>query len=885
MKKTNKSLLLAIFCAMTISGCQTTTSSTEGTTSSTGTTSTTSNVSTSTSSSSELSGDVLILDELLARVMIAQNNTSVLNNFNLPASVKYAEYVGNITWESDSGYIYINPVKTSYTDSASGATYDVYQATVVRPENGEGDALVRLTATVEYNGLTGTKTQKVTVPEAGPSTTDTWGTLKNMTISSWTEWIAKDSGMVAVQGVITGMVYQEQYSNANVFLQDEDGGYYAYAVGEMSEDEANNYLAVGNEVIFEGEKSIYNGLHEFNQEKVTGIKVISRDNTFDAVDVTEAAKNDNLRKYQAMWVKATGMFVQEEGKSYMKFNDNKYEIYHSAKYSGAAFDVVEEQLKEITVGDTVEITGFIGCYNADQFHPYNMVKVEGEEMTDLEKVELALTSAESALFSYKNVTIDAETEIALYASADETVTVSYSLNEEADTEVYVLDTENNKLTVKPVEDTKEATLTITVTCGNETKTSTFAFTACSKLEILTVEEALAIATEQEYDKYADGEFYVQGTLGEITNSTYGNTTLVSGETKLTVYGMYGDDDCTVKYGNIEGEKPVAGDIVILKGQLGKFKDSAQLKNAYIYDFSKVLTVEEALAIATEQEYDKYAEGEFYVKGTLGEITNSTYGNTTLVSGETKLTVYGMYGDDDCTVKYGNIEGEKPVAGDIVVLKGQLGKFKDSAQLKNGYIYSFEKAKVEDDTQDPEEPGNPTVAPYTFDFKNHTGANTSYGEYKDVVLDGQGFTLSCGNQYNKDNVKTGIAVGINKAGNLSKAGALPAAVETALGDKALTGDNVINAALEMDFDVTGVTSVTYNLLKVGYGGDVDTTVYILRSVDAGTTYSVVASCDKSASSISYTEETKAESVRYALVVTGGVDANYGAYTRVSTLVFA
>ena len=114
MKKTNKSLLLAIFCAMTISGCQTTTSSTEGTTSSTGTTSTTSNVSTSTStstsSSSELSGDALILDELLARVMIAQNNTSVLNNFNLPASVKYAEYVGNITWESDSGYIYINVI-------------------------------------------------------------------------------------------------------------------------------------------------------------------------------------------------------------------------------------------------------------------------------------------------------------------------------------------------------------------------------------------------------------------------------------------------------------------------------------------------------------------------------------------------------------------------------------------------------------------------------------------------------------------------------------------------------------------------------------------------------------------------------------------------------
>ena len=166
MKKSSKSLLLSIFCAMTISGCEFETSYPSGTINSTTPSSTTSNVSSSTSSSSELSGDALILDELVARVMIAQNNTSVLNNFNLPATVKYGEYVGNITWESDSGYIYINPVKTSYTDSASGATYDIYQATVIRPENGEGDAVVRLTAKVEYNGLTGTKTQKVTVPEA-----------------------------------------------------------------------------------------------------------------------------------------------------------------------------------------------------------------------------------------------------------------------------------------------------------------------------------------------------------------------------------------------------------------------------------------------------------------------------------------------------------------------------------------------------------------------------------------------------------------------------------------------------------------------------------------------------------------------------------------------
>ena len=71
--------------------------------------------------------------------------------------------------------------------------------------------------------------------------------------------------------------------------------------------------------------------------------------------------------------------------------------------------------------------------------------------------------------------------------------------------------------------------------------------------------------------------------------------------------------------------------------------------------------------------------------------------------------------------------------------------------------------------------------------------------------------------------------------------------------------------------------------MNHSTDTTTNVYILRSVDGGATYEVVANCT-SGFSLSYTETSTAETVRYALVVTGYADVAYAAQARVSTIDF-
>ena len=179
--------------------------------------------------------------------------------------------------------------------------------------------------------------------------------------------------------------------------------------------------------------------------------------------------------------------------------------------------------------------------------------------------------------------------------------------------------------------------------------------------------------------------------------------------------------------------------------------------------------------------------------------------------------------------------------------------------------------------------NTVAGPITFGTGTLTGIDTSYKAYGDLTLDGYNFSLSCGNKYTSNG--TAVAVGINKSGNLSKAGQLSDAVKTALGNKYLTGSTHINASLEMDFDLSNVNSITYNFIKVGFSTSQATAIYLLRSVDGGQTYTIVATGDSKSTSLSHTETSTASKVRYALVVTGGTDADYGAYARVSSIVVA
>ena len=935
MKKNSKTLLFAILGALTLSGCEFPFAGTNSTSTNkvSSTVSNTSSENKTSSSTSELTGDALILDNLKAKILIPQAGATVVDNFELPTTVKYKDYVGNLTWTSNHGSILVDNQKHTVTDENSGATYEVYKAIVIRPEAGSGDANVTLTATVTYNNLSDTKSFKTTVKQADVVTNTEWGVSKNLAVSPWSDWVAATSGDIAVQGVVTAAIYQEGYKNGNVFLQDANGGYYAYGV-DMSLEYFNNYFRVGNEVIVEGQKTIYNGLHEFNLKTVNYVKVLDSTGERPApIDVTEAAasKENGIRNYQAMWVEATGMYIEADSKSYLQFGDYKYELYIDAKYCGDALETVNEQVETFNPGDTVKVTGLVGCYNADQFHPYNLEKQEGTVLTPEQKVAVEASNVDAVLSSYSGKTLKETTTINLHTSND--VTITYTLNDEADKSVFAL--ENNTLTVTPVTDLKEATVTATIAYQGVTETKTY-----------TIGAQLPLVAPTDVYSY------------EITSAAFGLTNSYnSSEETKAIDGVefayiqladYGDGiqmrDKDGKTSRLWNTNAFGNGIERIEITLSDSKTVYDNPDAVIFNFgstnevssysTKLSTVAGTKTYTITPDVNTYTyfylehdiSYTFYYKsikvilnGYTGEEPSNpdtpvepeiptepvecTIAEALAAADDTPVIVRGIVKSADTwNTQYSNMSvtiidenldelyifrlGTQVAVGDDITVTGKMDTYNNARQIAQGataVINSTNNEIPAPETPDtPVTPGEAIAAPVTFDAADAVNINTTYGAHNDLQIGGYDFSLSCGNLYSSSG--KAVVVGLNKDKNIGNVGTLPTEISATLGDKVTTGTNAVNASLIMDFDLTGVSKITYNFLKIAYASGTTTTVYILRSIDGGNTYTIAAqTTDSKASSLSYTEETTSTNVRYALAVTGFADASYAAQARVSSIV--
>lgn len=85
---------------------------------------------------------------------------------------------------------------------------------------------------------------------------------------------------------------------------------------------------------------------------------------------------------------------------------------------------------------------------------------------------------------------------------------------------------------------------------------------------------------------------------------------------------------------------------------------------------------------------------YYVKGTIKEISNAQYGQMVLEDETGTLEVYGSYGADGVK-RYSELD-DKPKAGDVVLMYATLVTFKETPEIKSGWIISFEKGKNEFD---------------------------------------------------------------------------------------------------------------------------------------------------------------------------------------------
>ena len=217
----------------------------------------------------------------------------------------------------------------------------------------------------------------------------------------------------------------------------------------------------------------------------------------------------------------------------------------------------------------------------------------------------------------------------------------------------------------------------------------------SKYDLITIERAIEIAQANGEDKN-DDRYYIYGTVKSIDNASYGQMTITDGTHELMVYGTY-DKDGGKRYSELD-EKPVAGDAIVLYGNLCTYKGTPEVYSGWIQEFmaqpkpevtlpaaGSEITIAQAIAIA-EAAGDTATVDRWIIKATVKSVVNPTYGEMYITDGTNELYVYGTY-DKDGVKRYSELT-ERPVAGDSITLSVNLSVFNGTPQVKAGWIQEF-----------------------------------------------------------------------------------------------------------------------------------------------------------------------------------------------------
>ena len=181
-------------------------------------------------------------------------------------------------------------------------------------------------------------------------------------------------------------------------------------------------------------------------------------------------------------------------------------------------------------------------------------------------------------------------------------------------------------------------------------------------ECISIERAIELAREAGEDGTSES-YYVRGTIKTVSNPTYGQMIITDGTNELSVYGTYSSDG-SLRYSELD-DKPVAGDEVVLYGQLKTYKDSPEMGKGYIMEFSHNtpdVDINDYQAVSVLEARNKEKGAKVKLSGVVASITyanglipNGLY----LVDNTSSIYVYGR--DIAGQVKVGNtitIAGEK-----------------------------------------------------------------------------------------------------------------------------------------------------------------------------------------------------------------------------------
>lgn len=289
--------------------------------------------------------------------------------------------------------------------------------------------------------LTDGQTIKVTAKGDGVNYTDSEPVTKTYDaeapapaeVMTRAEFIAAaDSSSVAVAGKVSAMtaVTKNDVTSYNVYLQDNDGGYYAYGVAAIPEG-----LSVGMEIKVSGTKTVYNGLNE-----ITNATIEITDNTVSAVtpiDVTgKIGNNDELLALQSSLVTVNSAVITSVTVDAEKNRTNvvltvgdktvTFYIGGSQVVDATQQNAITESFKA-NEGKTVDVTALVSLFsNTAQLIPANAEPITNIH-TDV-AVQLSVPVVEIDDNGVVTVTVDANAVKAVYTIGDATEPVDYDAN-------------------------------------------------------------------------------------------------------------------------------------------------------------------------------------------------------------------------------------------------------------------------------------------------------------------------------------------------------------------------------------------------------------------------------------------------------------------------
>ena len=224
---------------------------------------------------------------------------------------------------------------------------------------------------------------------------------------TFTEYSSKKSGDdIYIQGYITSAHdYSASYGNGSVWLQDDNGGYYAYRVKVGSQREWDTYFKVGNKLAIKGKLSPYNSWNEVGQGCTYEYIKDAQPKNFEYKDITKTLE-DNIPsskealELQNQKVSLTGKVVSipefdsKEMTLRLKVGANEVKVFVKKAY----LDKLNSTLfNDLSIGYTIKVNGITSVNKSLQVCPTeeSFYTITSKEVSDADRVAAAISAVKS----------------------------------------------------------------------------------------------------------------------------------------------------------------------------------------------------------------------------------------------------------------------------------------------------------------------------------------------------------------------------------------------------------------------------------------------------------------------------------------------------------